>query len=220
MQITKENIGDVLCLYQTGTCIRIEDVTDRYVYYQQEYGSHYATHEFAADALRIEDPVRIAEFNRNYELGHALESAELAALKTILDGRHTPEEIQDADIALDGIRAQQKHFHKRLDCERSERTPGLKLANAFASQLYEMGTGSHDTFFGHRVENCSSFSGAISVDGDQFSYEDGIAHLSAVRYQPIPQKQRLDELISSANQRLNKNPFTVHPTPVTEHDHR
>lgn len=220
MQITKENIGDVLCLYQTGTCIRIDDVTARYVYYQHEYGSRYATHEFAADALRVEDPARIAAFDRNYELGHALESAELAALKTILDGLHTPKEIQDADVTLNNIRTQQKHLHARLDRERTASTPGPTLARAFVSQLYEMGTGSHDTFFGHRVENCSSFSGAISVDGDQFSYEDGIAHLSAVRYQPIPQKQRLDELISSANQRLNKNPFTVHPTPVTEHDHR
>lgn len=220
MQITKENIGDVLCLYQTGTCIRIEDVTDRYVYYQQEYGSRYATHEFTADALRVEDSVRIAAFTRNYELGHALEAAELAALKTILDGLHTPEEVQDADVTLDDIRSQQKYLHERLDRKRAESTPGPKLAKAFASQLYEMGTGSHDTFFGHRVENCGSFNGAFSIDGKRFSYGDGVAHLSTVRCQPIPQKQRLDELISSANQRLNKNPFTVHPTPVTEHDHR
>ena len=220
MQIIKENIGDVLCLYQTGTCIRIEDVTDRYVYYQQEYGSRYATHEFAADALRVEDPARIAAFDRNYELGHALESAELAALKTILDGLHTPKEIQDADVTLNNIRAQQKHLHARLDRERTASTPGPTLARAFVSQLYEMGTGSHDTLFGHRVENCSSFTGTISVDGRQFSFEDGIAHLGDVRYQPIPQKQRLDELISTAKERINKNPFTVHPTPVTEHDHR
>lgn len=220
MQITKENIGDVLCLYQTGTCIRIEDVTDRYIYYQQEYGSRYATHEFAADALRIEDPARIAAFDRNYELGHALESAELAALKTILDGLHTPEEVQEADVTLNSIRAQQKHLHERLDRERAASTPGPELARAFAAQLYEMGTGSHDTLFGHRVENRSGFSGTISVDGKQFSYEAGAAYLSSVRYQPVSQKQRLDELISTAKERINKNPFTIHPTPVTEHDHR
>lgn len=220
MQITKENIGDVLCLYQTGTCIRIEDVTDRYIYYQQEYGSRYATHEFAADALRVEDPARIAAFDRNYELGHALESAELAALKTILDGLHTPEEVQEADVTLNSIRAQQEHLHERLDRERAASTPGPELARAFAAQLYEMGTGSHDTLFGHKVENCSGFSGTFCIDGKSFSYDGAVTYMSAVKHMNIPQRQRLDELISSAKGRVNKNPFTIHPTPVTEHDHR
>lgn len=220
MQITKENIGNVLCLYQTGECIRIEDVKDRLIYYQREYGSHYCTHEFTADAFPVTDHARIAVFDRNYELGHALESAELAALKTILDGHHTPEEVKNADVTLNSIRAQQMHLHERLDRERAMSTPGPELAGAFASQLYEMGTGSHDTLFGHRVENCSSFNGTISVDGKQLSYENGVAHLSSVRYQPVSQKQRLDEIISTAKERINKNPFTIHPTPVTEHDHR
>lgn len=220
MQITKENIGDVLCLYQTGTCIRIEDVTDRYIYYQQEYGSHYATHEFVADALRITDGARIAAFDRNYELGHALESAELAALKTILDGLHTPEEVQNADVTLNSIRAQQKYLHERLDRELSERTPGPELARAFAAQLYELGNGSHDTLFGHKVENCSGWTGSLSVDGKRFSYDDAVAYMSTVKHLKVPRKQRLDELISSAHQRINTNPFTIHPSPVSEHVRR
>lgn len=220
MQITKENIGEVLCLYQTGACIRIEGITDRYIYYQQEYGSRYATHEFTADALPVTDSVRIADFNRNYELGHALESAQLAALKTILDGLHTPEEVQDAHVTLDCIRAQQKNLHERIDRELSENAPGWDLANAFVSQLHEMGVGSQDTLFGHCVRNCGEITGTFTVDGKYFPYETAVSYLSSVEYQPIPQKQRLDELISSANQRLNKNPFTVHPTPVTEHEQR
>lgn len=220
MEITKTNIGDVLCLYQTGVCIRIEDVTDRYVYYQQEYGSHYATHEFGADALRVEDPVRIAAFNRNYALGHALDSAELAALKTILDGLHTPEEVQDARVTLDKIRMQQKHLHGRLDRELAESTPGKELADAFASQLYELAAGSHDTLFGHRVENSGSGSGTFSIDGKCFPYDEAVAYLSTVKYTAVSRKQRLDELISSAHQRTNANPFTIHPSPVSEHDHR
>lgn len=220
MQITKENIGDVLCLYQMGTCIRIEDVTDRYIYYQQEYGARYATHEFSADALPVTDTARIAVFERNYELGHALDSAELGAMRTILDGLHTQEEVQDARVTLESVRAQQKYLHERLDRERAGSTPGQDLANAFVSQLHEMGVGSQDMLFGHCVRNCGEITGTFKVDGKWFPYETAVSYLSSVEHRSVPRKQRLDEIISSANQRLNKNPFTVHPTPVTEHKHR
>lgn len=220
MQITKENIGAVLCLYQTGECIRIEDVKDRLIHYQREYGSNYTTHEFTADALPVTDPTRIADFNRNYEFGHALESAELAARKTILDGLHTPEEVRDAQITLNHIQAQQKHFHARLDRDLSRRHPGPELARAFATQLYNMGEGAHDTLFGHDVENCRGHFGDFFTDNKRFYFLEAVSYLSYVNFIEIPQKSRLDELISSAKERTNKNPFTVHPTPVTEHDHR
>lgn len=220
MQITKANIGDVLCLYQTGECIRIEDIVLNYIHYQREYGSHYATHEFTADALRVEDPVRIASFDRNYELGKALSAAELAAQRTMYDGFHSAEDVHEASVSLQHIHAQQKYLMDRLDKERFSLAPGTALAKAFLSQLYEMGSGSHDIFFGHKVENRSSGFNDFFVDGRHFSYEDCVKHLSAIKCRQVSRTSRLDDLISCAKQRVNKNPFTIHPVPATEHDHR
>lgn len=179
MKITAANTGDLLCLYQTGKRIRILEVSDDYVSYQQEDGQRYATKERQADAFIERDPERISAFNENCRLGQALHAAELGALKALLSNPLISQsEREDADRVLAVAREQQAHMSARLVQERQSERPGQALARAFLDQLYEMGTGSHDTFFGCKVENLSQFQGNFRINGQAYDYDTALQHLS------------------------------------------
>lgn len=200
MHITSANCGDMLCLYQTGERIRILDVNERTILFERENGRHYATFDRNFNAFTDNDPDRLARFNKNAQLGRTLLAAKIRANGILTDIRPiTGNARQEASGVLDVAQQQLSVMEQRIAQERAAETPGRELANAFLSQLYEQGTGSHDTFWGHRVENVSQMTGTFSIDGQRCDYSDAEARLSQVHFKE-PHKG-LDAQISSADQR-------------------
>ena len=217
MHLTQEHIGKVLCLYQTGERIRITAVDQSYVHYEREYGSHYVSHSHTADAFIEPDAVRCTSFERNYKLGNVLVSAELKAHRMIHGGESTPEMVAEGQRMLGVIHSQQKHLMDNIDRLNATECPHPALVSAFLSQLYELGNGSHDTFFGHRVESISSHTAIFRVDGQALDYDLAMGHLCEQTLQPRS-KSSLDDIIHKADNRRQKNPFTIEPKAVTDHE--
>lgn len=217
MHLTQEHIGKVLCLYQTGERIRITAVDPSYVQYEREYGSHYAAHPHTADAFIEPDAERCAVFERNYKLGYVLVSAELKAQSIIHGAESTPEMVASAQHTLGVIHSQQKHLMDNIDRLIATQRPHPELVSSFLSQLYELGNGSHDTFFGHRVESISSHTAAFRVDGRAMDYDMALDHLCEQTLQQR-RKPALDDIIHKADNRRQKNPFTIEPVAITERE--
>ena len=207
MHITSANCGDMLCLYQTGERIRILNVDERAITFEREDGQRFATFDRSIDAIVDRDQSRLALFDKNSQLGRTLLAAKLRAHRTLTDVRPiNTTAFQEATNIMDVVQQQLHTMDRRMIQERIAETPGKDLAATFLSQLYEQGTGSHDTFWGHRVENVSPATGTFSIDGQRCSYSDAEARLSQVRYKE-PHKC-LDAQISSANQRRNATPIS------------
>lgn len=206
MHITAANTGDLLCLYQTGEWVRVLDANDAYVVFQREDGERYASNQRHVDAFVERDPTRISIFNDNCRLGQVLHAAELGALKARLR-EHPGTEVErcSADRVIAIV---QEHWDKTFMQKQSrqrEGIPGKALARAFLDQLYEMGTGSHDTFFGRKVENMSQHFGRFLINGATFDYDSALLHLShstMVREMPgAGRRTPLDAQIQSASKR-------------------
>lgn len=204
MQITAANVGDILCLYQTGKRIKILDVGEDLVTYQQESGARYCTDERHADAFVDRDPQRISMFNQNSRLGQALSAAESKAMKVLLSGRFPLAEREEANRVLSVVQEQKKTMDQRMMQERKAEIPDRALVRAFLDQLYEMGTGSHDTFFGQRVENLSQTTGSFSINGQRCDFDAALHHLSRNKSPTPERKVGLDAQIARANNRRVK----------------
>lgn len=219
MQITSANCGDMLCLYHSGQRIRILEVDERAVTYLRESGDRYITTQYYFDAFVDTNPDRMARFDENSRLGEAYIAAEKSALKTMLsDPNATDEERQEAQQVLNTVSEQREFMNRRMAGERAAETPGKMLASAFLSALYERGTGSHDTFWGHRVENVSQTTGTVSIDGRHYDYSDAEAHLSQVLFK-APAKG-LDAQILSADRRRKAAAASRDATPFADRTER
>lgn len=183
MHITAANTGDLLCLYQTGEWVRVLDANDRYVVFQQEDGQRYASNERRVDAFVERDPARISAFNDNCRLGQVLHAAELGALKAKLrEERVNGPERCSADRVISIV---QEHWEKMfVEKQQHQEAPSKSVVRAFLSQLYEMGTGSHDTFFGCRVENLSQHHGTFLINGASYDYHAALQFLSSGTREP------------------------------------
>ena len=198
MVIAKENIGDVLCLYQKGEYIRISDVTPASVSYVTEAGDHYTTRDLRLDALPEYDPDRIAQFETNAMLGNVLYNAEMSARRRLI----AHEEPGQASRVLDIVRSEQENLSDRL----SRRRPDRALASSFIEELHERGTGSRDQFFGHRVENVSRYMSRFSIDGKTFECDAAKEVLCAPGMVRTNTKTGLDALIQNADGRRANKP--------------
>lgn len=217
MQITNENVGDTLCLYEKAKYIRILDVNPQYVYYATEDGSHYATSERFADALLVTDPDRLAVFEENYMLGKALNAAEYKAFVHMFSDSEP--ERGEADNVLSVVRAQQEHLSSRLSSDRKKNVPGEALTAQFLSQFSERSSGSHVTFWGHKVQLLSSWTYEFLIDGKTMSYETAKDYLSKVQLCTEPtRKPSLSDTINAANIRreTSASPDIVRDASVPE----
>ena len=203
MVVTKSNIGDVFCLYQTGQHIKILDVADGCVDYLHETEGHITTNNTQFDALVEKDPVRLALFEQNVKLSQTLYKAEYSALTKIYNGQ----EPMDAQGVLNMVREQQR----QLDTRVQQQNPSLAVTKDFLSVLYELGTGSHDTFFGHRVANLSQTTGQFSVDGEPFDYSTAQERLSSIRTPQQTKTTSLDSLLRGVAQKVNHTPSIGKP---------
>lgn len=199
MQITNANIGDTLCLYQTGKYIKITDVTPDYVYYMREDGDHYVTSEKSVAALKETNPVRLNKFDANSSFGKVLNAAEAKAFRLLMNSSQP--EIAEANVILGLVREQQKHFSEKLQKERFSQCAGDSLAVEFISDLSEKSTGSHDTFWGHQVKLLSSWSYEFQIDGKTMDYSSAKNYLSNVRFAEPTRKVSLNDKIQDANLR-------------------
>ena len=114
VQISAENIGQVICLENTSNLIQIEDVTDKLVIYRNEFGHRHGTYERDFAGHLVLDPDRIRLFERNYEVGRALNAAEQSALNKYFAYRQDPGAKEEAEQALCCIHAQQEHLEKSI----------------------------------------------------------------------------------------------------------
>lgn len=204
MQITRENIGDTLCLYASAKCIRILDVSPQYVDYATEDGYHYATKEHSVDAIPVTNSERLAVFDENYKLGRTLNAAEYKAFVGLFDG--TKKENSAVNNVLSTIKEQQRFLDSRLHSDRGRTAPGEALANEFLSQLSERSSGSHDTFWGHKIKLISNWSYEFEINGKVMDYATAKDYLSQVRFSEPTKKLSLDDKIREAGNRREKVP--------------
>lgn len=114
MVITAANVGDIICMDQNAVHIQVEAVTDQYVHYRQETGDNFATFEHNIQGSVVLDPNRIQEFKRNVTLGTALRSAELSAIRHLLDGQATREQHMDATSVLGSVKGMKMRLSERI----------------------------------------------------------------------------------------------------------
>lgn len=208
MQITKDNVGDTLCLYQSAEHIKILDVTSRYVVFAQEDGTHYVNAAHTADAFPITDPDRVASFERNYSLGKVLNAAKTKAVELVADGRHR--ESREASSVLRSVRSQLNHLISRMNVERAQASPGKALAQQFLSQLSSRTAGSHDTFWGHKVWLLSNWTYDFQIDGKKMDYSTAVSYLSKIRLVEQTKNLSLSDKIAMADARRTRNNGSEH----------
>lgn len=207
MNITPENVGDILCYYETGKRIRIQEVSDNFVFFKSETGETFTMRDFSADVLPEKDADRISRFEANIRIGEALNLSEKKALSVIAAGNAvSSQEREDAERVLKVVDEQRDNITKRLNLELEQNPIGKGLAEAFMSNLYEQGTGSHDTILGHRVENISQHSGLFKIDGKMCDYATAVSVLSQLKKASTQErKPGIDSIIKSAASRQSES---------------
>lgn len=204
MNISAEHIGELLCLYHTGERIRILSADDLHVTYQAETGEHYTTRDHHFDAFLDPDPIRGNIFDANSQYGYALLSAELGALKVLLSSPFASRSEQElAERTLSILASQKAELARRIKETYLQEQPSPEFIRAFLDELYESGTGSHDTFYGRRVENISQFHGRFQVGTQVFDYDAALQHLSRATLPNQNRKPNLNTQIFQASIRRN-----------------
>ena len=213
MNISAAHIGALLCLYQTGARIRILSADDLHVTYQAENGEHYTTRGHHFDAFLDPDPVRRDLFDANSQYGLALLSAELGALKVLLSNPFASRSEQElAERALSIVASQKEELARHINEAQLQEQPSHEHVIAFLDALYEAGTGSHDTFYGQRVENVSQFHGHFQIGSEVLDYGNALLHLSKPTQPNQGRKLNLDTQISQACIQRNTLSHTNTPT--------
>ena len=207
MEITRNHIGEVICLYPTAECVRIQDVSDRYVFYEKEFGSSYATYAHTADGFCITDPARLEIFDSNCRLGKVLLNAELAAMEDLLSNSNTDEEIMMASASLEKTHRHQHVLHERIDTQRNTWSAGQNIADKYLQERLN-GKGS-EIFWGRKVELLHATDGTdlFRIDGRTFYPAHAAKYLSSVQYHEPERKLALDAQIRTAGSRRQRNPL-------------
>lgn len=199
MNLSTEHMDALLCLYQSGARIRILSVDDLYVTYQAETGEHYTTRDHHFDAFLDPDPIRGNIFDANSQYGYALLSAELGALKVLLSSPFASRSEQElAERTLSILASQKAELARRIKETYLQEQPSPELIRAFLDELYEAGTGSHDTFYGRRVENVSQYLGQFQIGSQALDYHSALLFLSRPPQPNQSRKPTLDTQISQA----------------------
>ena len=128
MVITAANVGDIIRIDQNAVHIQVEAVTEKYVHYRQETGDNFATFEHNIQGSVVLDPNRIQEFRRNITLGTALRSAELSAIRHLLDSQATREQHMDATSVLASVKGMKMRLSERIS-QREARDTGKQPAH-------------------------------------------------------------------------------------------
>lgn len=122
MQITPDNIGDIIRMDNQSGYLQIEFVDDELVQFCQENGSRFAAFSHEIDGSIVREPERIQQFHTNASLGTALYNAEFCAMRSLVDGTSTHEQRRDANAVLLSVRELQKHLSDRLSSRQQRET--------------------------------------------------------------------------------------------------
>lgn len=123
MQITQDNVGDIIQMSHDAKCIQIESVTDQLVKYRRESGHCYATFAHEVEGSVVQDQRRAVEFARNFAIGAALLRAEYNAICKGLSMDCSPEQRAEASSVLQSVRGMQDHLISRIS-QRESREVG------------------------------------------------------------------------------------------------
>ena len=211
MIFTSEHVGNVFCLYQTGNYIKVLNVKNGVLDYQRESGEHFVSNELCFDALEEKDQSRVALFERHAALGHILYCTEFSAIqKTIFEQDQDEKDV--ADKLLASVHRQQNFFDARV----KRQPPSEMLTDDFLSALYRQGIGSHDTFYGHTVENQSQGTPRFLIDGKFFGYNEARSTLSRNEEFKLRENKRsaLSSLINDAKSKKKESHESA------RHDHK
>ena len=219
MEITRNHIGEVICLYPFAECVRIQDVTDRYVFYEKEFGSSYATYAHTADGFCVTDPARLEMFDQNCSLGKVLLNAELAAMEDLLSNATTDEEITMASESLENTRRHQHVLFERIDAQRNVWNAGQSIAGQYIQE--RLNSKGSEFFWGRKVEHLHASNGAdlFRIDGRTYDPKHAVAYLSGLLYREPERKLALDAQIRTAGSRRQRNPLAFE-TAQSHHSER
>lgn len=195
LQITKDNVGDIICKYQNGKRILITGVTDGLVYYQNEsWGGHYCTDEHFIMGVIDRSPDAQKTFLDNQGLVTTYEAAEYSALGDILTG--LAEDVEKAEENLAMVKKHQKDLEINIAEKANERRE--VLLDSFMAELDNLPAGSKAVFYKMSVKKTLSGDGFI-IDGNFYDKSAAEKHL----LKPEEKKKALsfDDLINSAEKR-------------------
>ena len=115
MTITRNDIGSIFSLKESGELIIIDDISDEYVHYRNEMGETFASTNYKIDGIIVSDPQRISLFRDNMSLGAALFNAEASALRKILVGSKHDPEVREANSVLETIQSQKAALRSKIN---------------------------------------------------------------------------------------------------------
>lgn len=134
MQITADNVGDIIQMMPQGNLIQIEAVNEEFVHYRQETGDRYASCNHELEGQVIVDQDRIQAFYDNYALGSALQKAELSAIRKLLDAHGTHEQHRDANAVLASVKGMQEKLSQRIQPYKEQEHKHHKPLDAIISK--------------------------------------------------------------------------------------
>lgn len=196
MNITKDNIGDVLCRYKDGKRLMITDVGDKVVKFMSESWSQpYNTNEHTFNGTVDYSLDAKTSFLDNLNYARVMDYAEISALQKVLSG--DSEQREDGDYMLIAISKQREAFIDKINQQANERK--AFLFNRFQQDYTEFKPDEKINFFGAIVEKPAAGDGYI-INGKYCDKATG-DRILLKQESEIKKAPSFNDLISSAVQR-------------------
>lgn len=214
MKITKDHIGDVICIFSTGQRMLVTDISDQYFSYDLENGLSFLAKGFSVQGGVERAAQRVKSFHSNHDLAKALDAAELAALRRLDPSREDVEERAEASEVLSVADKQRTALKARMQKERETMKAGTELADQFLNVLQQDASHSGD-FFGVSA-SFSDTDGTYLIDGKSVrSREEALLWLSGLTI-ARPKAASLESVLATANERAinqDRNKTSRSPEP-------
>ena len=208
LQITKDNVGDIICKYKNGQRILITGVTDGLVYFQNEsWGGHYCTDEHFIMGVVDRSPDAQQTFLKNQETATKYDLKEHLALSVIVKTSLIDieeslkrlvfgKQIDAAEQDIAEAKEKQNELYNEINSKANERRE--VLLDSFMAELDNLPAGAKAVFYKMSVKKTLSGDGFI-IDGNYYDKAAAEKHL----LKPEEKKKSLsfDDLISSAEKR-------------------
>ena len=117
MIVTEENIGDIICRFDTGARFQVVDITDTGMLILAEDGvkDHITSHSVNGEVVHDEE--QINSFHQNKKLGQSLLAAEQAAGRRLNGNPPDSLATEEASRVSQIVQAQRQAFFDRLCTE-------------------------------------------------------------------------------------------------------
>lgn len=196
MIISKNNIGDVLCSYETGKRIMITDVRDHIInFITENWSDPYNTNEKSFNGTVDYSLDARMTFLDNVNYARVMDYAEISALQKVLIG--DAREKEDGEYMLITISKQREAFINKID----QQAIGRKsfLLNKFKQDFLELQPDKTINFFGNNVRKPPLEDGYI-INGKHYDQFMGEKLLSD-KDLDVKKAPSFNDLLTSARQR-------------------